>query len=115
MSKKKKRNNSTGVVYSTNEDFEYNAGFDEEESIAPSEQLLSVHIEKKGRGGKTVVLIRGFEGSDSDLQDLAKQIKAKCGVGGSVKDGEIIIQGNQRPQVMSILNKLGYKTKQVGA
>ena len=78
------------------------------------EQELTVHIEKKGRGGKAVVLVKGFIGNDDDLDDLAKMLKKKCGVGGSAKDGEIIIQGDDRAQVMKVLEKEGYSTKRVG-
>lgn len=94
------------------------SGFEEEEdqseTIAPGDQLLSVHFEKKGRGGKTAVVVKGFEGSEEALKDLAKGLKSHCATGGSVKDGEIIIQGNLRPKVMDYLQKQGFKTKRVG-
>ncbi len=102
-----------GMVYSTNENYEP----DQEEaleSLDPSEQSLEAHLEKKGRGGKVAVLIKGFEGPEEDLKDLAKAIKNHCATGGSVKDGEIIIQGNVRDKAMDFLKNKGYKVKRVG-
>lgn len=110
---KKSNNNKGGMVYSTNPNFEYEQN-EEEETLEPGEQLLHVHRETKGRGGKAVVLIKGFVGSDEDLNNLGKKLKAHCGTGGSVKDGEIIIQGDQREKVMALLEKEGYRTKRVG-
>lgn len=115
----KKKGNSLedlgSMVFSTgNEGFQ---GFDEEEeneSLNPSEQELALHFEKKGRGGKTAVIVRGFEGSEAELKDLAKEIKSHCATGGSVKDGEIIIQGPVRDKVRDFLEKKGYRTKRVG-
>ncbi len=112
---KKSKNNRVGIVYSTNEDYNYrHEGDFQEESLPIEEQELTVHIEKKGRGGKSVVLIKGFVGNDDDLNDLAKLLKSKCGVGGSAKDGEIIIQGDKRDKVLEILAKEGYSAKRVG-
>lgn len=102
-----------GFVYSTNENFSPETE-EEQESLSPSEQSLEVHFEKKGRGGKTVVIIRGFQGSDDELKDLAKQLKNHCGVGGSSKNGEIIIQGNVRDKAMDYLKKANYKVKRIG-
>lgn len=96
------------IVYSTNPDFNYG---DEEpivETLAPERQKLRVSIERHHRGGKTVTLVRGFVGTDDDLQTLAKQLKTKCGTGGSAKDGEIIIQGEVKEKVVELLKKLGY-------
>jgi translation initiation factor 1 len=100
---------SLQLVYSTNPDV--HVGENEEpavETLAPERQKLRVSIERHHRGGKTVTLVRGFIGSDDDLQDLAKQLKTKCGTGGSAKDGEIIIQGEIKEKIVSILQSLGY-------
>ncbi|MBN1988167.1 MAG: translation initiation factor [Bacteroidales bacterium] len=100
------------AVYSTNPDFSVQP--DEEtqlELLAPAKQNLIVRIEKKNRGGKVATLVQGFVGSDDDLKDLAKALKTKCGVGGSSKDGEIIIQGNLKDKVHDILREMGYRAK----
>jgi len=102
-----------GFVFSTNKDFE----LERDEAIAtpsPSEQRLEAHLDKKNRGGKIATLIKGFEGNEDDLKTLAKDLKTLCGVGGSAKDGEIIIQGNFRDKIMDYLQKKGYKIKRVG-
>lgn len=103
-----------GIMYSTNPDFEYEDNSEEQDTLAPSEQDLKVIYEKKGRGGKAVTLVRGFIGTADDLNDLGKTLKTKCGVGGSAKDGEIIIQGEQKQKVLQILQNLGYKAKLAG-
>ena len=116
MAKKKNDwKNRDGVVYSTESefDYDYNDGF-EADTLPANEQVLKVQIDKKSRGGKQVTLITEFVGSDDDLKALGKMLKSKCGVGGSAKDGEILIQGDVRQKVMDILNKEGYKTKRVG-
>ena len=98
-----------GVVYSTATDYNYTT--EEEESVAtlpPAEQNLRVWLDRKHRGGKQATLIKGFVGSDDDLKELAKLLKTKCGVGGSAKDGEIIIQGENRDRVLQILIAEGY-------
>ncbi|MBL1232761.1 MAG: translation initiation factor [Vicingaceae bacterium] len=104
------------IVYSTNKNFEYEDHFDEEiETLSPDEQKLKVIIDRKQRKGKSVTLITGFVGIDDDLQDLGKILKQKCGVGGSAKDGEILIQGEHKDKIFDILLKIGYKqTKKVG-
>lgn len=104
-----------GFVFSTNEQEEFTA-YDEESQITPSksEQYLEAHFSNKGRGGKTVTIIKGFEGSENELKNLAKLLKTKCGVGGSTKAGEIIIQGNYRDKIIQILQKDGYHVKRVG-
>lgn len=103
------RKKRTGVVFSTNPDFAYEEeSNNEEETIARNQQKLRLSMERAGRGGKTVTLIKGFVGTDSDLQTLAKQLKQKCGVGGTAKDGEIIIQGDHRQRLVEILKKEGY-------
>jgi translation initiation factor 1 len=111
MSKKKKKH----VVYSTNPDFEFDYEGDEvEETLDPEDQLLYVSIDRKNRGGKEVTLIEGFVGDSQDLKELAKLLKSSCGVGGSAKDGEILIQGNFRDKICSILEKEGYRYKKKG-
>lgn len=110
-----KKSNPIGIVYSTNADFKYQ--YDEEpvqETLPNQQQDLRVMLDKKQRGGKKVTLITGFVGTESDLNDLGKMLKTKCGVGGSAKDGEILIQGDFRDKVMEILLKLGYKVKKAG-
>jgi len=105
-----------GFVFSTNDDFdesEYAKGESQEE-LAPKDQQLEAHFSNKGRGGKTVTIIKGYEGADEDLIVLGKMLKKKCGVGGSTKDGEIIIQGDDREKIMKILKKEGYNVKRVG-
>lgn len=98
-----------GMVYSTNPDFVFDeVAEDEVETLSMSKQKLRVSIEKKGRGGKTVTLVKGFVGKDEDLKALAKSLKTKCGVGGAVKDNEIVIQGDLRDKVVSLLKTFGY-------
>lgn len=102
-----------GFVFSTNKDFDY--GSEEQmETLANSEQKLEAHLDKKNRGGKVATVIKGFEGNEEDLKTLAKKLKTLCGVGGSAKDGEIIIQGNFRDKIMDFLIKEGFKVKRVG-
>lgn len=103
---------NSNIVYSTNPDFSFNDDEPAVETLAPDHQPLRVSIERHHRGGKTVTLVKGFVGSDDDLSDLGRKLKTKCGVGGSAKDGEIVIQGELRDKVVSILQSLGYsKTK----
>jgi len=106
MGKKNKRR--TGIVFSTNPDYEYESDSNEQETIDPAQQRLRVMIDRKKRRGKEVTLVTGFEGNDDDLKDLGKFLKSKCGVGGSVKDGEIIIQGGQKDKVVKLLLEKGY-------
>ena len=101
-------------VYSTNPNFSSNDSEEPVESLSPSDQLLHLHRETKGRGGKAVVIVRGFEGPEENLKELGKALKSHCGTGGSSKDGEIIIQGDQREKVEAYLKDKGYKTKRVG-
>ena len=97
------------VVYSTNPDFNYENDVEEEaETLPKNQQKLRVSMEKKGRGGKTVTLIRGFVGTEDDLKELGKLLKTKCGVGGSAKDKEIIIQGDFKQRVIDLLKQEGY-------
>ena len=103
------------VVYSTNPDFVYDTGEESEpETLEPSRQNLKVSIDRKQRAGKTVTLVQGFVGPDDDLKDLAKMLKNKCGVGGSSKDGEILIQGDFKQKVYDLLVQAGYKVKMSG-
>lgn len=115
MSKKKLNSldDLGGFVFSTNDSFK----FDKEENqeiLAPNQQHLEALFSNKGRGGKTVTVISGFIGSEADLKLLGKMLKTKCGVGGSIKDNEIIIQGKYRDKIMEILKKEGYNIKRVG-
>lgn len=103
----------SGFVFSTNP----NANFSEDntqDNLDPNEQYLEAHFSNKGRGGKTVTVVKGFIGSETDLKHLAKTLKTKCGVGGSIKDGEIIIQGNYRDKIMTLLRDAGYNVKRIG-
>ena len=103
------RKKRVGVVYSTNPDFEYSDDSQEETEILPNnQQRLRLSMERAGRGGKTVTLVKGFVGSEEDINALCKLLKQKCGVGGSVKDGEIMIQGDHRQQLVEILKNEGY-------
>lgn len=97
------------IVYSTNPDFAYDKGEEPEtETLPKQQQKLRVSIEKKGRGGKTVTVIKGFTGTENDLKDLGKLLKTKCGVGGSTKDGEVLIQGEFRQRIIDLLKAEGY-------
>ena len=103
------RKKRIGVVYSTNPDYEYSDDSQEESDTLPkNQQKLRLNMERAGRGGKTVTLVKGFVGSDKDINALCKLLKQKCGVGGSVKDGEIIIQGDHRQRLIEILKKEGF-------
>jgi len=101
------------IVYSTRPDFQYNYAEEEDAiTLAKEKQALRITLDKRNRGGKTVTLITGFIGSEKDLQELGKLLKMKCGVGGSAKEGEILIQGDFRDRLLDILHKEGYlKTK----
>lgn len=107
------KKNKVGVVYSTNPDFQYEWEGEEEivETLEPAKQKLVVRIDRHARGGKQVTLVEGFVGTDDDLQTLGKMLKTKCGVGGSAKDGQILIQGDFRDKIIEVLTAAGYKAK----
>lgn len=97
------------VVYSTNKDFNYETeGEDEQDTIAKEKQQLRISLDKRNRKGKAVTLITGFVGTTEDMEELGKLLKVKCGVGGSAKDGEIIVQGDFRTKILELLQKEGY-------
>ena len=107
---KKKVNSLGGLVYSTNPDFKIEEeSFDEQVTLEQAEQKLRVNLDKKQRAGKMVTLVTGFTGLERDREALGKKLKSFCGTGGSVKDGEIIIQGDNRDKVLQWLGKNGYK------
>ena len=112
MSKKIKRN-FDGMVYSTDSDFEYQSEEEITETPEPKYQKLIIRLETKQRGGKKATLISGFVGKNDDLETLAKQLKNHCGTGGSVVDGEILIQGEQIKKVKEFLQAKGYKTNNI--
>ena len=109
----KNKKNRKGIMYSTNPDFEFEYENENTDTLANNQQNLKVCIDKH-RAGKIAIIIKGFVGSADDLKALGKILKAKCGVGGSAKNGEIIIQGDLRDKVMDILAKEGYNYKRVG-
>ncbi|WP_026629528.1 translation initiation factor [Dyadobacter alkalitolerans] len=110
MSKK----NRTGVIYSTNPDFEYNdSGADEPDTLPAAQQDLRIWLDRKG-GGKVITIIKGFIGTTADMEALGKQLKALCGSGGTVKDQEVQIQGDHRDKVINWLVGKGYKAKKAG-
>lgn len=115
MSKNKKNKKIIGdIMYSTNPDFEFELEA-EIETLSPSEQDLKIWLDRKSRGGKVATIIKGFIGNDNDLKELGKILKTKCGVGGSAKEGEVIIQGDFRDKVLELLKGMGYKAKKAGA
>lgn len=115
MARKNDWKNREGVVYSTSSDFNYQYQQQEpENSVPPKQENLKVQLDKSMRAGKQVTLVTGFTGKTGDIETLGKLLKTKCGVGGSVKDREIIIQGDHRDKVVQILIKEGYKAKRVG-
>lgn len=114
MARKNDFKKRVGVVYSTDDSYEYNLGeVFEEETLAPGEQKLRVELDKKNRKGKQVTLVTGFTGKTGDLKELGKMLKTKCGVGGNVKDREIIIQGDLRDKVVELLQKEGYQARKI--
>jgi len=101
-----------GVVFSTDPDYQYKSEKeDEQETLPKNKQMLKVQIDRKHRKGKVVTLVTGFIGNEADLKDLSKLLKTKCGVGGSAKDGEIIVQGELLDKVKDILTGQGFHVK----
>ena len=114
MSKKQKKENEGGLVYSTNSNLSFN-NFDEdaEEALTTGEQNLRIHLDRLG-GGKLLTRVSGFVGSDDEIEKLGKELKQKCGVGGNVKDGNMLVQGDHRDKVLQLLLKAGYRAKKAG-
>lgn len=116
MSKNNDWKERLNIVYSTNSNFSYETEDNEEETTLPlTQQRLRVQLDRKNRGGKVVTLITGFVGTDDDLKELGRLLKSKCGVGGSAKDKEIIVQGDFKQKILDLLKREGYsQTKPVG-
>lgn len=108
-----KKDFTNRIVFSTNPDFKQEEETDEQETVPASQQLLYLSLERL-KGGKVATLVENFKGPENDLETLGKQLKSKCGVGGSVKDGIILIQGEQRDKLIKLLTDMGYKTKKKG-
>jgi len=107
--RKKNKPDSRGFVFSTNPNFKFEEEQFSNETLLPAQQKLKVRLDTKHRAGKAVTLVEGFIGKEEDLEGLGKKLKSFCGTGGSAKDGEIIIQGDQREKVMQWFGKNGYK------
>lgn len=105
----KKKLYTGGIIYSTDSNFKTEEKVEERITVPVQEQLLKVRLDAKHRGGKMVTLIEGFAGTEADLEQLGKQLKSYCATGGTVKNNEIIIQGDNREKILQWLNKNGYK------
>lgn len=104
-----------GVVYSTNPEFQYGSELEKvKKTLSPDQQLLYVRLDRKNRKGKTVTLVDGFTGTEEELKSLGKELKSRCGTGGSAKDGEILVQGDFRDRIMILLKEKGFKVKRSG-
>ena len=116
MANQQSRKSREGIVYSTADSFEYRYKSEDQNQdiLKPSQQNLKVMLDKKQRAGKKVTLISGFVGTEDDLKELGKKLKSKCGVGGTVKEGEVLIQGDFRDRVLEILLAEGFKAKKAG-
>jgi translation initiation factor 1 len=110
---KKRKQDNSGFVYSTNPDFRPEEEPGEERNTAPNQQNLRIFLDRLG-GNKLVTRVSGFEGDEQALTDLGKKLKQQCGTGGAVKDGEILLQGDKRDQVLNLLVKAGFKAKKAG-
>lgn len=113
MAKKEKRT-LHNIVYSTNPDLRFDVPEEATRTLPPAQQQLKLEISRKGRGGKTVSLVIGFTGRTEDLEALGKELKTRCGVGGSVKNGEVVLQGDVRDKALEFLTRQGYKAKKAG-
>ncbi|GAA4520197.1 MULTISPECIES: translation initiation factor [Sphingobacterium] len=111
---KQKKQRFEGIVYSTDSNFQFDTDEEIVETLPPHQQKLKVMLDKKARKGKIVTIVQGFVGSEDDLESLAKTLKQRCGVGGSAKDGEILIQGDFKMKIFDILKALDYQVKIVG-
>lgn len=109
MMSKKNKADGRGFVYSTDPGFKFEEVQEDVSTVSPAEQKLRIRLDTKHRAGKAVTLVEGFRGKEEDLEDLGKKLKSFCGTGGSAKDGEIIVQGDQRDKVLQWLLKNGYK------
>lgn len=113
MSQKKVKRSFDGLMYSTDPDFEFQSEHEEADTLPPQQQKLMIRLETKQRGGKKATLVSRFVGKNKDLENLAKAIKNHCGTGGSIVDGEILIQGDQVQKVKTFLQSKGYKTNNI--